>query len=348
MKNKDTNNNPKNKINTKNILIASGVAAVTALAVGAVHHLIAKTLMDVAMDKKEPKIISKNKEKLMGSAELSSIMDTVMAASDEFSAQEHETVEIESFDGLRLVGHWFPCEGAERVIVAMHGWRSAWSQDFGIISKFWQEHNCSVLYAEQRGQGESGGDYMGFGLLERYDCFEWVKWANENTDPSLPIYLCGLSMGATTVLMTAGFDLPERVHGIMADCGFTSPHAIWKHVVQNNLHIPYTLYKTAASDLYKKKLQIDSKEYSCPEALKNCRVPVIFFHGTDDKFVPVTHTYENYKACASEKRLLIVPGADHCMSYLLDPKSYTDAAVRFWNDFDKEIPKIETEAEDEE
>ena len=33
-------------------------------------------------------------------------------------------------------------------------------------------------------------------------------------------------------------------------------------------------------------------------------------------------TYENYKACTSEKRLLIVPGADHCMSYLVGKSTY--------------------------
>ncbi|MBE6734771.1 MAG: alpha/beta hydrolase, partial [Ruminococcaceae bacterium] len=189
-------------------------------------------------------------------------------------------------------------------------------------------------YAEQRGQGDSGGEYMGFGLLERYDCYEWIKWIEENTSEELPIYLAGISMGATTVLMTSGFELPERIHGIVADCGFTSPHAIWKHVVQNNLKIPFGLYSTVAEELCRRKIQIGSKDYSCAEALENCKVPVLFIHGTDDHFVPVEMTYENYKACKGEKRLLIVPGADHGMSYLVDQKSYEDAMCEFFKDFD--------------
>ena len=331
----------KNNKHLKNILIASGVAAATALAVGAVQRLIAKSLMDIAVDRKEPKAMSKGKEKIMGSSELVSIIDSVMGAAKEFEQNEHETVEIESHDGLRLVGHWFPCENAKRVIVAMHGWRSGWSQDFGMISDFWHNSGCSVLYAEQRGQGGSEGEYMGFGLLERHDCLRWVNWACENTDESLPIYLCGLSMGASTVLMTTGFDLPERVHGVMADCAFVSPHAIWKHVVQDNLHLPYRMYHNTAGDIYKKKLKIDAEEYSCPEALKSCKIPVLFIHGTDDQFVPITHTYENYKACASEKRLLVVPGADHCLSYLVDRESYESSSLKFWQDYDEKIPEID-------
>lgn len=326
------------KKSTKNILIASGVAAVTAAAAMVAHHIIAKSLMTVAMDRKEPRAMTKNKDKLMGSGELSAVMGMVMEGAAELEKKDTKLIEIEAFDGIHLVGHFYPCENAKRIIIAMHGWRSSWSQDFGLIADFWHNSGCSVLFAEQRGQGESGGDYMGFGLLERHDCLEWVKWANENTAESLPIYLCGLSMGAATVLMTAGFDLPERVHGIMADCAFTSPHSVWKHVVQDNLHIPYGLYSAVAKDMCKKKIQMKSDEYSTIDAMKECKVPVLFIHGTDDRFVPVTMTYDNYKACASEKHLLIVPGADHGLSYLVDKENYEKGALDFWEKYDSGVP----------
>ena len=64
--------------------------------------------------------------------------------------------------------------------------------------------------------------------------------------------------------------------------------------------------------------------------MKVCKLPVLFVHGTADSFVPVEMTYENYKACASEKCLLIVPGADHCLSYLMEKENYERAAKEFW------------------
>ena len=69
--------------------------------------------------------------------------------------------------------------------------------------------------------------------------------------------------------------------------------------------------------------------------LSECKVPVLFVHGSDDHFVPVEMTYENYKACIAPKRLLIVPGAEHGMSYMVDKKSYEEAVKRFWNEFDE-------------
>ena len=59
-------------------------------------------------------------------------------------------------------------------------------------------------------------------------------------------------------------------------------------------------------------------------------MPVLFIHGSDDCFVPVSMTYENYKACASTKTLFIVPGADHGMSYYTDREGYEKALMRFW------------------
>ena len=315
----------------KNILIATGIVSSTA-ALGAIYYASAKQFMKIALDREEPKQITKGKDIISGSEEISKIAATVMDAAAKLENMGFEEIHIQSHDGIDLVGHWYCPKSPKRVIVAMHGWRSSWSQDFALISPFWMENNCAVLYAEQRGQGSSGGEYMGFGLLERHDCLRWINWANEKTESKYPVYLGGISMGATTILMTSGFDLPKNVKGIVADCGFTSPHAIWRHVAKNNLHIPYGMYSAIANDLCKKKIQVGADEYSCIDALKNSTVPVLFIHGTDDKFVPVEMTYENYKACVSPKKLLIVPGAEHGMSYLVDKESYEEAVKNFWNE----------------
>lgn len=294
------------------------------------HHLLTKKMMQFAMDRVAPQDRSNRKMRVSGSPEMIETAEIVKKAAGQLENSGCEVVEITAHDGIPLIGHWCPCEEPERIIVAMHGWRSSWSHDFGLIADFWRNNHCAVLYVEQRGQNNSGGDHMGLGLLERYDCLTWANWINEKTGKSIPIYLVGVSMGATSVLMASELELPDNVYGIAADSAFTSLHAIWKHVSESNLHIPYALHKAGADRMCKKRIQMDADAASTTEALKCCQIPVLFVHGTDDHFVPVEMTYENYKACASEKRLLIVPGADHCMSYLIGKITYERIAKEFW------------------
>lgn len=322
------------KESTKSKLISTGLIAGGVATAGALYHITLKYLMQIALDRKVPKHMDRGRQQLAGSKKFADVLDKASQSAKKLEESDCTQVEITGRDGVKLVGHWHRTKNPKRVIIAMHGWRSSWTNDFGLISEFWHDNDCNVLYAEQRGQGNSGGEYMGFGLLERYDCLEWIKWVNEETGGGLPIYLGGVSMGATTVLMTAGLELPDNVKGIVADCGFTSPNAIWKHVVQNNLHMPYGIYSATASDICKKKIQIGSKDYSTVDAMKHCTVPVLFIHGTDDHFVPVEMTYENYKACVAPKKLLIVPGAEHAMSYLVDNKVYEEAIQSFWEEYD--------------
>ena len=243
-----------------------------------------------------------------------------------------ETVRITAGDGAQLVGHWYPCEDARRIVIAMHGWRSRWDQSFGLVADFLRKSGCSVLYAEQRCHGQSGGEYMGLGALERYDCQSWAAWAAAKS--RLPIYLAGVSMGATTVLMAAGLPLPAQVKGVIADCGFTSPEAIGKFVVQHNLHLSYAHRAAVADALCRRKNQVGLRGASSVEALKKSRLPVLLIHGAEDSIVPVTMSYENYRACAGPKELLIVPGADHGMSYFVDKSRYENALKRFWEQYD--------------
>ena len=316
-------------------LVGTGILAAGAAALGAATQTASRYMVRLALDRETPRLAERNIVKVSGGMDYKKIEEMTAKAKRRLEESDAETVKTEAHDGICLVGHWCSCPEPKRILIAMHGWRSSWARDFGLIADFWRENGCSVLYAEQRGQGESGGDCMGFGMLERHDCMRWIEWVQENVSKKLPIYLVGISMGATTVLMAGGMDLPGQVHGIMADCGFTSPQAIWKHVAEKNLHLHYGLYARAADDLCKKKIQMGSGDCSTVDALAECDVPVLLVHGTEDCFVPVEMTYENYKACKGPKRLLIVPGAEHGMSYCVDPDGYKKATLAFWKDFDQ-------------
>ncbi|MCQ2386172.1 MAG: alpha/beta hydrolase, partial [Clostridia bacterium] len=311
-----------------------GLALLTPGLLGLGAYVVAKQTVAMALDRKAPEIMKKSLSAVSGMEKDVPLTEEVERYAELLSEKPLRTVSIKAFDGETLVGHYLPCENARRTVVAFHGWRSSWNRDFGAGSLFWTEQKCNILFVEQRGQNQSAGDYMGFGLLERYDCLSWVRWL-QNSGETLPVYVAGISMGAATVLMASEL-LPESfVKGIMADCGYTSPNAIWKHVLKKNLRLPYTgLQAKIAAELCKRKLNGADCRFSAADALRRSKIPVLFIHGADDHFVPVEMTYENYLACTAPKELLIVPGADHGMSYYREPEKYRRAVLRFFAEND--------------
>ncbi len=316
------------------LLGAAGAMLSAAVIRRGVSMAFDRNMVGTALDREEPKAMQKMKERVKGDGDDNQrIMELCEQLRQRLEEMPHQIVRMTGYDGTVLVGHLFRAENQKRAVVAMHGWRSCWARDFGPVADFLRESGCTVLYAEQRGQGESGGEYMGFGMIERYDCLEWVRWLNENGFGQLPVYLVGISMGATTVLMTAGFpELPENVAGVLADCGFTSAKAEWKYISENNLRVPYDCREGHVDALCRKRIELDADAYTTLDAMKPCRVPILFVHGEEDTFVPVEMTLENYEACQSPKKMLIVPGANHGMSYFYDREGYENAVKAFFRE----------------
>ena len=315
------------KKKTAGLLVAGAAiaAAATAASLG-----FMKILTNIAVRRKIATLPDSVQDKISGGLKTDPRTKVMVDASEAAMSLKTETVKIESRDGLTLTGHYYPAASPKRLIIAMHGWRSTWMMDYGCSVGFYHDEGCSLLYADQRGQNESDGDYIGFGVLERYDCLAWINYAVERFGKDIPIYLCGVSMGATTVLMTTGFELPENVKGVIADCGFTSPREIWEHILANNLHLNPKLTYPIANLMCKQEAQFDPSEYSTLDALKENKVPVLFVHGSDDKFVPLDMTFKNYQTCKAPKDLLIVPGAAHGMSFVTDTKAYKKAVKSFF------------------
>ncbi len=316
----------------RNTLI--GAAAVTAAAAGATVAM-AHFFGSLAIKRDSKGLTQGIKDKLSGGFDMDApgIADAIKSIE---SARElkTETVTIQSSDGLTLTGHFHPAEHTKRIVIAMHGWRSTWSIDYGASYEFYNKNGCAVLYPDQRGTGESDGEYIGFGVLERRDCLDWINYVIERFGTDIPIYLSGVSMGATTVLMTLGFELPDCIKGVIADCGFTSPRAIWKHVMNNNLKLSDKFAYPIVNYICNKKAQFDGEEYSTQEALAENKIPVLFIHGGADKFVPIEMTFQNYEACTAEKDLLVVPSAGHGMSCVTDKLSYERAVKSFFKKHD--------------
>ena len=242
----------------------------------------------------------------------------------------HETFQITSFDGLNLYGKYYECAPGAPIELMFHGYRGSAERDLsgGMYRCFQLGHNAMIV--DQRCAGRSDGNVITFGIFEHRDCLRWVDFMVSHFGPDVKIILTGISMGASTVLIASDKGLPANVIGILADCGFHSAKEVICSVA-NSIHLPskliYPLIKLSA------KLfgHFDFEEFTAEESLKNCRIPVLFFHGEDDAFVPSYMSQRNYNVCSSRKKLILIPGAGHGLSFPVAPQRYLDEMADFFH-----------------
>lgn len=239
----------------------------------------------------------------------------------EVRAMKCEEMTVTSFDGLKLCGRFYEYAPGAPMELMFHGYRGSADRDLsnGVQRCFRMGRSC--LLVDQRCSNKSEGHVITFGIREHRDALTWVDHAVKHFGPDVKIILTGISMGAATVMMTADKDLPPNVLGILADCGYTSPKDIIKKVIRQ-MGLPVEagyFFARLSAKLYG---GFDPEEDSPVKALKNSRVPVIFFHGEADDFVPCQMSLENFDACTSRKKLVTVPDAGHGLSYLVEPERY--------------------------
>lgn len=246
----------------------------------------------------------------------------------EVRAMPCESFSITSFDGLKLCGKYYEYAPGAPIELMFHGYRGTAERDLcgGIQRSF--SLGRSVLIVDQRASGKSGGNVITFGLKESKDCLAWVNFMVEHFGPEVRIILCGISMGASTVLTAAGNDLPDNVIGVLADCGFSSARDIIQKVIRQMKLPPALLYPFVrlGARIFG---GFDPEDAVAEEAVKRCRIPVIFFHGDADDYVPCQMSRINYEACLGVKKLVITPGAGHGMCYLVDAEGYLAALREF-------------------
>ena len=146
--------------------------------------------------------------------------------------QDAEDIFLPSYDGLRLHGQLLQQPGAKGTILLFHGYRSSWIIDFSIVLPYYYSLGYNLLAVDERAHGQSEGVYITFGIHERWDAATWAQYAAMHFGPDHPLFLGGLSMGATTVLLASALELPPSVRGVIADCGFTEAYAEMRHVLR--------------------------------------------------------------------------------------------------------------------
>lgn len=254
---------------------------------------------------------------------------TIRAVKEWLAEQPQEEVWITSTDGLRLFGRFFPCGNSKKTVICFHGYTSEGQNDYSTLARFYLNNGYNLMIVDQRAHGKSEGTYIGFGCLDRFDAKLWIDYIVSRLGEDCSILLHGDSMGAATVLMTTGLELPKQVKAAVSDCAFTSAWDVFCAVLKNMYHLPSFPIMQIANQMVKKKAGYELDECNAKREVAKAEIPILFIHGKEDTFVPCSMVYELYENCQSQKKLIVVDGAGHVESCYKDPGMYEEAIRSF-------------------
>lgn len=247
---------------------------------------------------------------------------------DDIRSMKRELIEISSFDNLKLRGYYYEHSEDSPLELIFHGYGGNAERDLsgGVERCF--ALGRSVILIDQRGAGMSEGKVCSFGINERRDCLAWIDYATKRFGESRPLIIGGVSMGAATVMMASGENLPSNVVCVMADCGYSSSKKIIKKVVREMKLPPDLIYPfiKLGAKLFGR---FDLEETSPVEAVARSKTPIVFIHGDNDDFVPHAMSVECFEAASAPKKLVTIEGAGHGLAFPVNPNKYVESLREF-------------------
>ena len=237
-------------------------------------------------------------------------------------------INIQSNDKLQLFASEFKLSNeSDKWIILVHGYTSEQSSIYD-IARHYSDKGYNVLTPDLRAHGLSEGKYVGMGWLDKNDLLLWIDYLLRNYRNS-EIILHGVSMGAATVMMVSGENLPTNVKLIVEDCGYTSVWDIFSFELKLRFNLSTFPVLNAASFITSVMAGYNYKEASSIDQIKKSVTPILFIHGNADEFVPVNMAYKLYDNANINKELIIVDGAGHAESRLADEELYYGSIFSF-------------------
>ncbi len=241
-------------------------------------------------------------------------------------------VAVKAPDKVVLRG-WFVHAGppGPRCVAVLHGIADTRVGAAGFAPMF-LEAGYSVLLPDSRAHGESGGELVTYGLLEKYDVLEWVRWMRQQG--CTRIYGLGESLGASVLIQAAA--LEPDFNSIVAECPYADLKSVAEFRTRKVLHLPGAVAPLLSKGIVRggmiyARVQygLDFRQASPVSDMARTSTPVLLIHGAADSETPCWHSQQ--LAQANPRAVLwVVPGAGHVGASAADPQGFRTRVLNWF------------------
>ncbi|MGE4588861.1 MAG: alpha/beta hydrolase [Acidaminococcaceae bacterium] len=246
---------------------------------------------------------------------------------------QKENIVIQSLNGEPLAGTFIPNpESTTKTLIFVHGFMANRAVGLNYLNLYMQS-GFNLLLIDSRAHGESGGDSVTWGNLEKYDLDQWISWVQQRV-PNGTIGVHGISMGASTSLLHAELnESNKRVAFYIADSAYSDFQTLVelqvnRFVTSNNPEIPKVLlqYTNVVSYLHSRSTL---RQASPLRAVRNVTTPVLYIHGDADELVPAYMSVELQKATKGPSEVYIFANSTHGSAIFDDKRRYRQLVQNF-------------------
>jgi fermentation-respiration switch protein FrsA (DUF1100 family) len=203
--------------------------------------------------------------------------------------------------------------------MVLHGIADSRVSSVGFAPMFLNE-GYAVLAPDSRAHGASGGQFVTYGLLEKYDVVAWAAWMRSAGCGK--IYGLGESLGASILIQAAA--IQPALAGIAAECPYADLQEVARYRVRRMTHAPAFLAGMVVNSamLYARWVDgLNLSQVSPVSAIAHASTPILLIHGLRDYRTPPYNSVE--LAHANPRDVLwLVPNAGHTGASAVEPEEF--------------------------
>jgi hypothetical protein len=185
--------------------------------------------------------------------------------------------------------------------------------DYDYIAPLYNQLGINLFVADYRGYGSSGGVPTFTNMVaDAHHIFKGFWEILQEGGYSGKVFLMGRSLGSVSAIELA-FHYGEKIKGLILESGFASTVRL-----MTRLGFP--------------KEFLGIKDFGFPNLTKIRTVilPTLIIHAEFDSLIPLTEARDLFENVATkEKRLVIIPGADHNTIMMVGMEPYFKAIWEF-------------------
>lgn len=206
---------------------------------------------------------------------------------DAVPKQNHENIWMQSTNGRKIHGWWFPLQQAQITILLCHGNAGNISHRLFFVPMF-QKRKAQFFLFDYQGFGKSEGTPSEQGTYDDAKA-AWDFLTKTKQIPASQIVIFGRSLGSSIASQLAS---TVQAKGLILEAPFSSFHDVGK------AHFPYLPVRWLARFHYPTALYLQKR--SCP---------LLILHSTQDEVIPYSLGQTCYEQASSPKEFVTIQGS---------------------------------------